>query len=246
MKFDLWTFAFQIINFGVLLLILKRVLYKPVREIMEKRRALAVRTQKEAENARREAEELLAKNQAEMQRLQTQRARMMEEMKTEIAQQRQKLLAETDLEVQRHIDKERALFATEKAHQTTEIKEQAKATVTLFAANILKGIVDEDLHRALCRRLAEQMETISTELRDETGADDVLKVDVSSAYPLSEDEEHSLRAGLEKTTGRRVVISTNTDQELLAGAKIMAGDRYYDASLSGQLTAFTTKVRKNA
>ena len=246
MKFDLWTFAFQIINFGVLLLILKRVLYRPVRDIMEKRRALAVKTQEDAENALREAEELLANNQAEMQKLQTQRSRMMEEMKTEIAQQRQKLLTETDLDVQRHIDKERALFATEKAHQTAEIQEQATATVTLFASQILKGIVDADLHRALYRRLAEQMEAIGTELRDQAGADDVLTVDVASAYPLSEEEEHSLRAELEKTTGRRVVINAITDQELLAGVKLMAGDRCYDASLRGQLNAFTTKVRKNA
>jgi F-type H+-transporting ATPase subunit b len=246
MKFDLWTFAFQIINFGVLLLILKRVLYRPVRDIMEKRRALAVKTQEDAENARREAEELLVKNQAEMQKLQNQRSRMMEEMKTEIAHQRQKLLTETDLDVQRHIDKERALFATEKAHQTTEIQEQATATVALFASQILKGIVDADLHRALYRRLAEQMDAISTELRDQAGAVDVLTVDVASAYPLSAEEEHCLRAGLEKTTGRRVVISAITDQELLAGVKLMAGDRCYDASLRGQLNAFTTKVRKNA
>ena len=35
MKFDIWTFLFQIINFVVLLFILKRILYRPVKEIIE-------------------------------------------------------------------------------------------------------------------------------------------------------------------------------------------------------------------
>jgi F-type H+-transporting ATPase subunit b len=246
MTFDPWTFVFQIINFGILLLILKRVLYRPVREIMEKRRAQAIRTQQEAENARREAEDLLAKNQAEMQSLQAQRARMMEEMKEQITQQRQKMLAEADQEVQRHIDKERVLFATEKTRQTTEIKEQAMATVMLFAANILKGIADQDLHRALYRRLKAEVQTISAELNPGAETAGVLTVDVSSAYPLSEEERHSLQQELEKATGRQVALQTAIDQDLLAGAKVMIGERCFDASLNGQLTVFMNKVRKSA
>jgi F-type H+-transporting ATPase subunit b len=246
MKFDPWTFVFQIINFGVLLLILKRVLYRPLREIMEKRRALAVRTQEEAEEARRTAQELQVTNQAEMQRLQTQQAAMMEKMREEVVQQRQKLLAEANLEVQRHIDRERSLFATEKARRTKEVEEQAMATVALFATSLLKDIADADLHRALCRRLAAEMEKISPELGGATGVDGVLMVDVASAYPLSEGEQHSLQEGLENATGCRVTLRTTTARELLAGAKIMAGDWCYDGSLSGQLTAFTTKMRKNA
>jgi F-type H+-transporting ATPase subunit b len=245
MKFDPWTFVFQIINFGVLLLILKRVLYKPVREIMEKRRALAVRTQQEAENALREAQELQAKNQAEMQTMQAQRARMIEEMKTEVAQQRQKLLAEADLEVQRHIDKKQALFANEKARLATEVKEQAADTVLQYATNILKDIADVDLHRALCRRLVDEMENLGVELRGETGPDGVLNVNITSAYPLCEEEELSLREGLENTTGCRVNFNTIIDQELLAGVKLLVSDRCYDASLNGQLVAFTTKLREN-
>ena len=245
MKFDPWTFVFQIINFGVLLLVLKRVLYKPVQEIMERRRALAVRTQQEAEDARKEARELQAKNQAEMQTMQSERARMIEEMKTEVAQQRQKLLAEADLEVQRHIDKKQALFATKKARLAIEVKEQAADAVMQFATNILSDIADTDLHRALFRRLLDEMDNLRAELRGETGADGVLNVDITSAYPLGEGEEGSLRERLENTAGCRVILNTTIDRNLLAGIKILVGDRCYDSSLNGQLVAFTTKVKES-
>ena len=41
MQIDWWTFALQTINFVVLVWLLWRVLYKPVREVIEKRKALA-------------------------------------------------------------------------------------------------------------------------------------------------------------------------------------------------------------
>ena len=58
MKFDIWTFLFQVINFLVLLFILKRVLYKPIREIIEKRRSLIRQRIDEAEKTKKEALEL--------------------------------------------------------------------------------------------------------------------------------------------------------------------------------------------
>lgn len=42
MKLNLTTFIFQIINFVLLAYILHRVLYKPIRAIMEKRKRLVM------------------------------------------------------------------------------------------------------------------------------------------------------------------------------------------------------------
>jgi F-type H+-transporting ATPase subunit b len=110
MKFDLWTFVFQVINFGVLLWILKRILYRPVRDMMEKRRALAVKKLEEAEHAREEANKLQLKCQEDQKALAEQRTNLLEEMKTEVARQRQRMLAEADQEAQRRIEKGRALY----------------------------------------------------------------------------------------------------------------------------------------
>lgn len=244
MKFDLWTWAFQIINFVVLLLILKRILYRPVREIMEKRRALAARTLEEAERTRSEAQQLQAQNQLEQKRLQEQRGKMLEEMKTEVAEARQKLLAETDRETQRHIDKERALFEAEKTRQTVAIKELAMDTVLLFATNICRDIADKNLHRALYRRLLDELEQLAAELHSPPGTDELLKVEVTSAYPLRPEDERPLQEALKAGGKRRVSLHTTLDSELLAGVKIKAGDISYDASLQGQLHAFKLRLKE--
>ena len=49
MSFDWWTFGLQVINFLVLVWLLQRFLYKPVRRIIEQRRELAGKALSEAE-----------------------------------------------------------------------------------------------------------------------------------------------------------------------------------------------------
>ena len=69
MKFDIWTFLFQTINFIVLLYILKRLLFKPVRDILQKRRDLVLESLEKVELMQKEALALKEEQQAEMGRL---------------------------------------------------------------------------------------------------------------------------------------------------------------------------------
>jgi F-type H+-transporting ATPase subunit b len=246
MKFDFWTFAFQVINFTVLLFILKRLLYKPVREIMEKRRAIASRTMAEAETARKEAEELKALNQAELEQLHGQREQQMEEMKATVAQERQKMLANAGREAERLIDKEQALFAVEKKRYGVALREMAIDAVGLFAANICRDIADEELHHAFCRRLQGEIERIAAELRNVTTPDETLSIEVVSAYQLTEEEERALHDALATGTGRKVTMEATVDRELMAGLKVRAYDMIYDSSLSGQVATLTVKLKESA
>ncbi len=56
MTFNIWTFLFEVVNFVVLAYILHRLLYRPLREAIDRRRAEIAQTQAEAEQARAEAE----------------------------------------------------------------------------------------------------------------------------------------------------------------------------------------------
>ena len=246
MKFDIWTFTLQITNFTVLLFILRRLLYKPVREMMEKRRALAAQTMEQAETARKEAEELKTRNQAELKQFQLQRVQLLEDMKGEIAQERLKMLEDAQREARRLIEKEQSLFAAEKKRYGADLRDQAIDAVGLFAENICRDIADEELHRALFRRLLSKMEQIVGDLRDMSRREGALGVEVASAYPLTAEEERSLRDALETGVGREVSLATTTDRELMAGMKVKAYDMIYDSSLRGQLTALNARLKESA
>jgi F-type H+-transporting ATPase subunit b len=113
-KFDIWTFLFQIINFVVLLFILKRLLYKPIREIMEKRRGLIEKTVEDAERAKKEALELKEKHQEELKNLSELRIQMLEKVKEEAETERKKVMSEAEKEAKKIIEKKRLYLILKK------------------------------------------------------------------------------------------------------------------------------------
>lgn len=244
MKFNIWTFLFQVINFLVLLFILKRVLFKPIREIIEKRRSLIRQRIEEAEKTKKEAMELKENNQHEKDELHELKSRMLEKMHEEVEQERKKLTGRAEEEAARVIEKEKALFDTEKARHETELKDKAIEAVTIFAANLLKDISDEDLHKAIYEKLFRELRGIAFHMPEIKEKDRPPTVDLITAYPLSEAETGKFKEAIESLLSRSVLLNTIIDTSLLAGVKIKIYDMVYDLSLSGQIKKLALKLKE--
>jgi len=242
MKFNIWTFAFQVINFAVLLFVLKRVLYRPVREIMEKRRELIARTIGEAEKKKSEAEELRKKNEEEMESIKEMRSRMTESMRAEITEEKKRLLAGAGAEAGKIIEREKALFEMDITKAKAELRGQAIETVVLYSSKLFSDLSDEILHNAVFRKAKDDIGRIAAEIRDRKAADAVVTVELISAYPAQKEVLEELRYDLEKETGARIELHTESDRGLIAGIKLKAYDMVYDMSLAGQIRSFSKRL----
>jgi F-type H+-transporting ATPase subunit b len=243
MKFNIWTFLFQIINFVVLLYILKRLLYRPVRQILEKRRDLIRETVEKAEKTKEEALELKERHQAELRQLDERKVRMLDDMRAEALEEKRKLLAEADKEAASQMEKAMALFETEKAGFESRLKDKAVDTVTLFSANLMRDIADEELHRALWRRFLTELAAISREIAERGVKEETVTIELFSAYPLAVEEIDTLRSVMESRLSRQVTISPTIDRTLLAGVKLRSWDMVYDSSLAGQVNEFAARLK---
>jgi len=244
MKFDIWTFLFQIINFVVLLFILKRILYKPIKEIMEKRRGLIEKTIKDAEKTKKEAQELKEKHQEEINKVKELQLHMIENMKSELEKEKKRLLMEAEKEAAKIIEKEKALFETEKMRAETELKDRVINTVPVFAINLLKDISDEELHKGIYRRFLHDLGGIIANITAKDSAS--VTVDLISAYPVDEEELIELQKAMESHLSKKVTIDTKIDKTLIAGLKIKVNDMVYDSSLLGQINSLTLKLKDTA
>jgi F-type H+-transporting ATPase subunit b len=246
MKFDLSTFLFQIINFIVLLFILKRVLYKPVREIIEKRRGLIAKTVQDAEQTKQEALELKEKYQEEMATLKDLRTQQLEKLQKEVAEERKKLINRAEEGAAAVMEKERAVMEMEEKRLYGQLKEHAVDTACVFASHLLRDISDEQLHRATYGKLLQGLDEIASDLSGVTGKEGPLAVEVASAYPFDREELEKLQHTFESLLGRKVVIAATVDETLIAGAKIKAYDKVYNYSLSGQVDLLRTRLEETA
>jgi F-type H+-transporting ATPase subunit b len=246
MKFNIWTFLLQTINFIVLLFILKRLLFKPVREILQKRRDLVRESLEKVEATQKEALALKEERQAELERLKELKVRMVDEMRASVLEEKKKLLAEAGRDAAQRVEKAMALFGKEKAGFEAGLKERAVETVHLFSTNLLRGITDEELHRGIWRRFRNELERISRDIAARRMHDEEVKIELISAYPLGEEELAALRSTMAKEISRKVTIHQSIDETLIAGVTLRSGDMVYDCSLAGQVSAFAMRLKESA
>ncbi len=72
----------------------------------------------------------------------------------------------------------------------------------------------------------------------------ISRAEVTSATPLSAEAVESIKASLEKTTGRSIVVETEVDPELIGGVVARVGDLVLDGSVRTQLTSIKETLIK--
>jgi len=67
---------------------------------------------------------------------------------------------------------------------------------------------------------------------------------VVSAYPLTESEINNIKSALNKRLNRSIDLITETDDSLIAGAVIRAGDLVIDGSMRGGIQKLATQLSR--
>lgn len=88
--------------------------------------------------------------------------------------------------------------------------------------------------------LLSDIAVIYEQLRAE--AEQVMTADVSTAIPLTEQQQANISAALKKRTGRDVTLNVEVDESLLGGAIIRAGDLIIDGSALGKLNRLANVI----
>ncbi len=153
-----WTLILTIINFGLLVWVLKRLLYRRTLEWIERRRALEEerlqrakkleeeanalfqRRREELSEANRMAREILSRAEAEAQRI-------LKEAREEARRQAQVILEEARVEAQR-----------EREEILAELKRQYADLVVLAASRVLAREVRREDHEALLSQMIQGIE----------------------------------------------------------------------------------------
>ena len=118
------------------------------------------------------------------------------------------------------------------------IPSETKASVVTDIASQLgltrhaKSFVDLLLSNYRLVHLAEILEVAREMLNRRLG---LAVAQVSSAHPLSQEQQTRLLSLIERKLGQKVELHVNVDKTLLGGFVVKVGSDRYDASLSGQL-----------
>jgi len=72
----------------------------------------------------------------------------------------------------------------------------------------------------------------------------VVRAKITSASELTKDRAEALKQGLEKQTGKQVVLSVETDDSLIGGLQAEMGGKLFDGSVKTQLKRIEDTLAK--
>jgi F-type H+-transporting ATPase subunit b len=236
------TFVLEIINFLILVWILKRFFYRPVLDVIAKRRGEIDDSLNSAEALHADAEKLRKQYEGRLtdwdQERQQARAALNQELDVERAKKIQQL--QTELEQAR--EKTRVVEARHQAVVRHQMEETALKQAARFASRLLAQAAGAETEANLVDLVTTELSRLPAEriaeLRNSYGEapDTALVV---SAQPLSDNQRQQLEQVLMTIVGPELKVQFEQNSELLAGVRISVGAWVLGANLRDELEGFS-------
>ncbi len=144
-----WTFIIQIINLFIQVYLIKKFLFKPINDILEKRRNLADKEIKEAREAKDEADSLKVQYEESLSSAHAEAARIVSEAQKEAQNKADTLLHEAETEAAGIKAKANADIEQEKKKAINEAKDEIGSLAMEIAGKVVEKEINESDHKKL-------------------------------------------------------------------------------------------------
>ena len=257
MLIDPFVVIAQIINFLILLVLLKRFLYKPIAQAMEVRsqrieRQLATAAAKEKDA---EAEkELYLQKQRE---LEAQKQTWLEEAKQEVIQEKEKLTRQMQAEIDKIRSEWYEAFERDRQKLLRQLRDRLSQQVALTARKALSDLANANLEAQIIETFIARLYNLD-ELQAKTIATEPLPnsnhlITIYSGFTISAEQRDRLIATIREQIAANAEVQFETDEDLICGIELRErakpssyADRGYKISwnLENYLTAIEVETAK--
>ena len=247
MELNWSTFLLEIINFLVLLWILKQFLYRPVLDTIAKRRAGIEQTLANAQAIRTEAEALQSQYASRLNQWNEEQDSARETLRRECAEERGRQLAALELELGRGREKSHVLDEKLRSDALRKYQESSLELGARFVARLLGELAGPDLEVRLFAMALRQLDSLpeprinAIRLACEETPEEA---EVTTAYPLDAQFQQRLAEKLGGLLGMPVTCRFVEDAQLLAGLRITLGPWVFHANLLEELKSFASSAHE--
>ena len=245
MELNWTTFVLEILNFLVLVWLLKRFFYQPVQAMVVRRQAAIKAQLYVAEEQHQQAEQLRQQYENRLADWEQEREVARQSLQREIEAERGRLLQELQLSLETEREKAGVLAERQQEELVREAEVQALAQGARFVARLLERVASPEVEAQLFTLLLAEIQALPASQREalqalENGKS--LEVVVASAYPLSAEQQQALQQPLQALVRVDLQFSYRQKPELLAGLRVTVGPWVMHANLHDELKTFAAVV----
>lgn len=236
------TFLLEIINFLVLIWILKRFLYQPVLDVIARRRADIDAQLAQSHQLHDQAVVLKLDYENRLTDWEQERQQARDRLAEEMDAERAKQLAALQTTLAEEREKMDVAAARQQKEVLRKIEHQALQHSAEFCTRLLEQAAGAELESRLLTILLDDLANLSREqvaaLTSQWG-ESPKEIIVSSAYPLAAAQQQQLTAALLRITDLTVPVDYTIDATLLAGLRITIGAWVLHTNVRDELKGFT-------
>lgn len=144
-----WTMIAQFLNLMIQLFLIKKFLFKPINEILEKRRAATDQQIREARQAKEEADNLKGQYESDIAKARDEAARIVQSAQKEAQNRADEVMQEAQAKAAGMKAQAEADIAQERKKAINEVKDEIGGLVMDIAGKVVEKEIDEADHKRL-------------------------------------------------------------------------------------------------
>lgn len=240
MSVNWFTVIAQVLNFFILVWLLKRYLYKPILKAIDERenkiKSQIEDAEKKEADAKKEREEFAKKNED----FEKQKKELMDKALEEIRTKRESLLDKAKKDAVLLRERLEALVKEDQENLGDEISRRAKTEVFSIAEKIMKELADTSLEDKIATVFVARLKNLGEEENKKlvdafkSSKEDVI---IQSAFELQPSQQTDIENVLNKILSEKLSFQFKTEPELISGIELNANGYKVAWSISEYLSS---------
>ena len=244
MQLNWSTFILELINFVVLVWLLKRLLYTPVLNVIDARKKAMEKARAEGERARAEGLGLRREYESRLQTWEKEQEAKQLQFERDMEQQKTRALAALDQALDKERQRQKVLDEKRMADLARKNEEAALALGAGFSSRLLARLAGPELENKIVDLFLAEVTRLPDGKRHELEAAfhdrNEPRAQINTAYGLNESQREAVASALAALLGQAVSCRFGEDPTLLAGVYAALGPVVFHANLRDELDAFAS------
>ncbi len=248
MTFDWFTFFAQIINFLILLFLLRRFLYGPITKIMTERQAGIIAQIEDAKKREADAEEALQSYHEQQSQLDEELEKILRQARHEADTTKQALVKEARTELDSQRSQWQQIIEKEKEGFMKALQKRITKELYQSIRQALTELADVELEQQVVKVFIRQLDHLDQPEREAmqqalARADN--EVQLVTAFPLPETNQTEIHEALQALLKQPFTLQLEQRADLICGVELNVFDQNLSWTLATYLDSLQAAVANN-
>ena len=248
MEINLFTFVAQIINFLILVALLRHFLYGRIIKAMDDREEKIASRIKESEQKEKEAEEKVELYLNKKKELDSQKEEIFSQAKKDAELKRKEMMEKIQEEVSEKKKKWYESVQKQRDSFVRNLRQQTAVEVYSIVRQILKDLANDDIEQHMIDTFIERIRSADKKEKDEIAGfarEAKKEIAIFSAFEISEEMREEITRVVKKEIVDDVNVQFKISPDLICGIELRGNNRKISWSVDDYLRMLEEKVSKS-